>query len=65
MGYHDYERILMRAVHIIPAVTKESSGPSYSVVNLCKSLIKCTADVQLVALDWETIESPPKFLTMT
>jgi|APSaa5957512535_1039671.scaffolds.fasta_scaffold01096_16 glycosyltransferase involved in cell wall biosynthesis len=62
MGYHDYERILMRAVHIIPAVTKESSGPSYSVVNLCKSLIKCTADVQLVALDWETIESPPKFL---
>jgi glycosyltransferase involved in cell wall biosynthesis len=53
---------LIRVVHVTPAVTKESSGPSYAVVNLCKTLIEQEIDIQLVALDWEKILLPPPFL---
>ncbi|SVE16820.1 uncharacterized protein METZ01_LOCUS469674, partial [marine metagenome] len=49
-------------IHVVPAVTNESSGPSYSIVSICKSLVKCNLDVQLLSLDWAPIKSPPKFL---
>lgn len=52
----------MRVVHIVPAITKEASGPSYSVVRLCESLIAQKQEVTLAALDLETIPSPPCFL---
>ena len=52
----------MRIIHVVPAVTNESSGPSYSIVSICKSLVRCKLDVQLLSLDWAPIKSPPKFL---
>ena len=41
----------MRAIHVIPAVNEEASGPSYSVVRLCESLIGAGVNVQLAALE--------------
>ena len=29
----------MRVIHVVPAISEEASGPSYSVVRLCESLI--------------------------
>ena len=52
----------MRIIHVVPSISKESSGPSYSIVGICKSLAKCNLDIQLLSLDWEPIKSPPKFL---
>ena len=43
----------MHIVHIVPAVTRESSGPSYSVTRLCEELIVGGDHVELAALDWE------------
>lgn len=42
----------MRVIHIVSAVSEEASGPSYSVVRLCESLIDDGIDVQLAALAW-------------
>lgn len=42
----------MRVIHIVPAITEEASGPSYSVPQLCESLIETDVDVQLAVLDW-------------
>jgi len=49
-------------VHIVPSVARESSGPSYSVVSLCKSLIRNKLDVKLVALDWGTLPANLNFI---
>ncbi len=40
----------MRVIHVIPAITEEAAGPSYSVPRLCESLIDHDIDVELVAL---------------
>ncbi|MBU2604242.1 MAG: glycosyltransferase [Actinobacteria bacterium] len=42
----------MRVIHVVPAITEEAAGPSYSVPRLCESLIGTGVDVQLAALDW-------------
>ncbi|MHB8159798.1 MAG: glycosyltransferase [Thermoleophilia bacterium] len=42
----------MRVIHVVPAITEEAAGPSYSVPRLCESLIGTGVDVELVALDW-------------
>lgn len=42
----------MRVIHVVPAITEEAAGPSYSVPRLCESLICTGVDVQLAALDW-------------
>ncbi|MBV5323137.1 MAG: glycosyltransferase [Ilumatobacteraceae bacterium] len=42
----------MRVIHIVPAITEEASGPSYSVPQLCEALIGTGAEVQLAVLDW-------------
>lgn len=42
----------MRVIHVVPAITEEAAGPSYSVPRLCESLIGSGVDVQLAALDW-------------
>jgi glycosyltransferase involved in cell wall biosynthesis len=52
----------MRAIHIVPAIAEEASGPSYSVVCLCESLIETGQDVTLAALDWAPLANPPPFL---
>ena len=52
----------IRAIHIVPAISEEASGPSYSVVRLCESLITQGQRVTLAALDWASLPSPPPFL---
>src|SRR5688500_19166063 len=42
----------LRLVHNVSAITEEASGPSYSVVRLCESLIAEGCDVTLLTLDW-------------
>lgn len=52
----------MRVIHVVPAISEEASGPSYSVVRLCESLIEAGENLTLAALDWAPIPSKPKFL---
>lgn len=52
----------MRIIHVVPAITNEASGPSYSVVRLCESLIEARQNVTLAALDWASMPSPPPCL---
>lgn len=52
----------VRVVQIVPAIAEEASGPSYSVVRLCQSLIDQGQAVTLAALDWAPLSSPPPFL---
>lgn len=52
----------MRVIHIVPSIADEASGPSYSVVRLCESLRAEGHGVQLAALDWAPMSSPPSFL---
>lgn len=40
----------MKAVHVVPHIDKEASGPSYSVPRLCQSLAACGATVELKCL---------------
>jgi glycosyltransferase involved in cell wall biosynthesis len=42
----------MKVINVIPAISNEASGPSYSVLKLCTFLNKMDIDVKLVALDW-------------
>lgn len=42
----------MRVIHVVPAISEEATGPSYSVPRLCESLIGTGVDVQLAVLDW-------------
>ncbi len=52
----------VRVIHTVPAIAEEASGPSYSVVRLCESLIAQGEDVTLAALDWAPLAAPPPFL---
>lgn len=52
----------MKAIHVVPGISKEASGPSYSVVRLCESLIENGQDVTLAALDGATLPEPSNFL---
>lgn len=52
----------MRLVHIVPAVSEEASGPTYSVVRLCESLVAAGNELTLAALDWAPMIDPPPFL---
>lgn len=45
----------MRVIHVVPRISEEASGPSYSVVRLCESLIDAGTDTRLA-----TLESAPK-----
>jgi glycosyltransferase involved in cell wall biosynthesis len=42
----------MNLIHVVPAVTVQASGPSYSVTRLCEALCRQGAVVTLAALDW-------------
>lgn len=52
----------MRLIHVVPAVTHEASGPSYSVVRLCESLRDEGHDLSLAALDWTPLATDLPFL---
>lgn len=52
----------VRAVHIVPAISEEASGPSYSVVRLSEALVAQGQEVTLAALDWAPLPSPRPFL---
>jgi glycosyltransferase involved in cell wall biosynthesis len=52
----------MHVIHTVPAISSESSGPSYSVVRLCESLITRGEKVTLAAMDLAPMSSPPSFL---
>jgi glycosyltransferase involved in cell wall biosynthesis len=52
----------MRVIHVVPAITEEATGPSYSVVRLCQTLIADGQDVTLAALDWAPMSTQPSFL---
>lgn len=52
----------MRLIHMIPALSEEASGPSYSVSRLCQSLASLDNQVSLAALDWAPLSDPPAFL---
>jgi len=52
----------MNIIQIVPAISNEASGPSYTVVRLCEMLIENGIDTTLAALDWGTIAKKPSFL---
>ncbi len=52
----------MNVIHIVPAISNEASGPSYTVVRLCESLTEVGTDVTLAALDWAPIAKAPAFM---
>lgn len=52
----------MRVIHIVPAITEQASGPSYSVVRLCDSLAVQGQEITLAALDFAPMPLPPPFL---
>lgn len=52
----------MKLIHVVPAISSEASGPSYSVVRLCESLIGEQHQLTLAALDWAPLANSPSFL---
>src|SRR5262245_29282872 len=42
----------MRIIHVVPAVSVEASGTSYSVVRLCQSQIDAGTQARVATLDW-------------
>jgi glycosyltransferase involved in cell wall biosynthesis len=52
----------IRAIHVMSSVSDEASGPSYSVVRVCQSLIAHGEDITLAALDLPGLVSPPPFV---
>lgn len=52
----------MRIAHVVPSIAEEASGPSYSVVRLCESLIDQGQEVTLATLDKASLPFPPPFL---
>ncbi len=49
----------MKVIHVVPSVSEEASGPSYSVVRLCESLIRQELEVTLATLDGGRPAAPP------
>ena len=51
-----------KVVHVIPAISEEASGPSYSVTRLVESLIGNESDAALAVLDWAPMDNPAPYL---
>lgn len=49
-------------LHVVPAISNEASGPSYSVVRLCESLIEHGETLALAVLDWDRSGSDRQFV---
>jgi glycosyltransferase involved in cell wall biosynthesis len=54
--------VVLKVVHVVPAIAEEASGPSYSVRRLCESLILHGHEVTLAALNWGRVPDPPQYL---
>lgn len=52
----------MHVIHVVPAITEEASGPTYTVVRLCDALIAEGVEARLAALDWAPMASPLVYL---
>jgi len=53
---------MIRSIHTTPSIAEEASGPSYSVVRLCESLISEGVDTTLAVLDWAPLASSPSYM---
>ncbi len=53
---------MLNVIQVVPAIANEASGPSYSVVRLCESVIEQGENVSLTALDWAPFALLPSFL---
>lgn len=51
----------MKVIHVLPALSRTASGPTYSVVRLCQELIREGKDCRLAALEFERMEEVPEF----
>jgi glycosyltransferase involved in cell wall biosynthesis len=54
---------VMRVIHVVPSVDDEASGPSYSVVRLCESLIETGANARVAALELRPRTRSAPYLT--
>jgi glycosyltransferase involved in cell wall biosynthesis len=52
----------MRVIHVVPTITEEAAGPSYTVPRVCELLMGVGADVQLASLDWAVMPSRLPYL---
>jgi glycosyltransferase involved in cell wall biosynthesis len=52
----------VKVIHVVPRVSDEASGPSYSVTRLCESLIQTGADVRLASLDERSSSPAPDYV---
>lgn len=52
----------MNVIHIIPGVTEEASGPTYSVNGLCQALLDRGHHVTLASMDMGPLRSHPSYL---
>lgn len=51
----------LKVIHTVPRISEEASGPSYSVVRLCESLIAEAQEVVLATLDAPSKVPSPSF----
>ena len=49
-------------IHLVPSISVEASGPTYSVRRLCEVLREHGTEVLLATLDWKAILDSPDFL---
>ncbi len=69
-GYPDRARVLPpggaasgpTVIHVTPSVSRESSGPTYTVVRLCESMIAAGADAEVATPDVDPNRQPPAFV---
>lgn len=52
----------MRVIHSVPAISNRASGPSYTVVRLCETLIETGQQVILTTLEWSQIDHTQSFI---
>ncbi len=48
--------------HVVPSISEEASGPSYSVRRLCRELNQENCSTILATLNWSYLKDPPYFL---
>ena len=49
-------------IHVVPAIARESSGPSYAVMRLCETVIAAGEEVVLATCDADPLPAPPPFV---
>ena len=52
----------VRVVHVVSGILEEASGPSYSVVRLCRALLAAGEDARIMTLDWGPVDTPIPFV---